>query len=255
MIRNVAGCCRVLGVCMLVSAGVESARGQIAEAGFPTSIMNVAPAYVNNSVWQGWSLGNQGYGIGTNLNGGSGNWTHTYVGGNLTDITVNVNELRTQYSQFHPYNDPSVRIWGGVQFTPAVNTQYAIGGAISMVLSGSAASSSSTSGLVWLEQLSGPTLASFGSSFARNTSMSITGSIYDSASPLFGSATGMLSAGVTYRLNWDFMVSSLINLDTGLYANTFALSGPQSVSISFVPAPGAGALLGLGMLAASRRRR
>jgi len=166
-----------------------------------------------------------------------------------------VNELRNQYSQFHPYNDPSVRISGGVQFTPSVNTPYLIGGAIDMVLSGSASSSSSASGLVWLEQLSGPTLASFGSSFARNTNSSIVGNIYDSASPLSGSATGMLSAGTTYKLNWDFSVSSLINLDTGLYANTYSLSTPPNLSISFVPTPGSAMILGIAGLSAIRRRR
>lgn len=239
---------------LAVSAG--ECRAQITEFGFTTSSMNVAPAYMNNSVWQSWSLGNQNYGMGTNLNGGSGNWTHTYSGGLLTNITVNILEMRNEFSQFHPFNDPSVHIYGGVQFTPAVNTPYLIGGSIDMVLSGSAASSSSTSGLVYLEQLSGPTLVSFGSSFARiNANVSTVGNIYDSAAPNFGSNTGMLSAGVTYRLNWDFWVSSLINLDTGLYSNVFALSGPQNFSISFLPTPGATTLLGLGGLVAARRRR
>ena len=231
------------------------ASAQIAEAGFTTSMMNVAPNHVNNSVWQGWSFGNQNYGIGTNLNGGSGSWTHTYSAGLLTNITVNINELRNEYSPFHNFNDPGIRIYGGVQFTPAVNTPYAIGGSIDMVLSGSAASSSSASGSVVLQQLSGPTLASFGSSFARNSNVSIVNNVFDSAAPLSGSNTGMLLAGVTYRLIWDFSANSLINGDTCLYANVFNLSGPQFFSISFLPTPGSAAILGLGTLLAARRRR
>lgn len=248
----------VCGVCCasaVVLGSAVAARAQVTESGFPTSSLTVAPAHVGGSVWQGWSLVNQSYGIGTNLNGGSGNWTHTYSGGSLTNITVNINELRNEYSQFHNFNDPSVRIYGSVRFTPAANTPYLIGGSVDMVLSGSAASSSSAVGSLWLEQVSGPTVASFGSSFSRAGNVSIVGNIYDSAAPISGSNAGMLSGGVAYQLNWDFSVSSLINGDTGLYSNVFSLSGPQNFSISFLPAPGAAALLGMGGLAAARRRR
>ena len=154
-----------------------------------------------------------------------------------------------------PYNDPGAHAWVRIQFTPTVNTPYTIGGSISMVLSGNAASSHSASGSLSLEELNGPTIASFGSSMFRNTNTSIIGSIYDSAAPLSGSATGMLQAGVTYRLNWDFACSGLINLDQGMFADVFALDGPQFFSISFVPAPGTAALLGLGGLMTTRRRR
>ena len=182
---NTARCACGFGAAVMALA-VASAQGQVSEAVFPTSILNGA---IGNyaGVIQTWIPftpypGTFNYGMGNNANGVSGTVTHVYSGGQLSSITVNVAELR-------------------VQFTAAVNTPYVIGGSVSMVLSGSAASSNSASGSVWLEEVGGPTVASFGSSMFRNTNTSVIGSIYDSAAPLSGSATGTLQAGVTYRLN------------------------------------------------------
>lgn len=238
---------------------VTSAQAQIAEAPFTTSILTAYVLHFGqslNQAQQAWGTGPLfNFGLGDNGNGVSGNVTHAYSGGLLTNITINVNELRNQQNPFQNYNDPYARLYGVVQFTPAVNTPYTIGGAISMVLSGSAASNSSASGSVWLEQVGGPTLATFGSSFYRGSNVSIIGSIYDSAAPLSGSPSGTLLAGVTYRLGWDLSAASQINGDSSLYVNTFALDGPQYLSITFAPSPGAAALLGLGGLAVTRRRR
>ncbi|MDP1663307.1 MAG: hypothetical protein Q8L55_15450 [Phycisphaerales bacterium] len=248
----------------LLCAGVAAVgfapalQAQIAEAGFPTSILTAHLLHFGpslNQYQQTWGVMPQfNFGMGDAGNGVAGNVLHGYTGGLLTNITINVNELRNT-PPAHNYNDPFGRIYGHVLLTPVVNTAYTIGGSVDMVLSGFATSSSSTSGSVWLEQVSGPVLATFGGSLSRNTTISTVGSIYDSAAPLSGSATGTLLAGVTYRFGWDVSVGSLYNGDSSLYANVYTVSGQQSISISFAPTPGAGAVLALGGLAAGRRRR
>lgn len=233
-------------------------HAQITEAPFPTSILTAHLLHMGpslNQYQQTWGAFPQfNFGMGDAGNGLAGNVLHGYTGGLLTNITINVNEFRNT-PPAHNYNDPFARIYGQVLLTPAVNTAYTVGGSIDMVLSGSAASSSSTSGSVWLEQVGGPVLASYGGSMFRNANVSTVGSIYDSAAPLSGSGTGTLQAGVTYRFNWDISVGSLYNGDSSLYANVFALNGQQSISISFAPTPGAAAALALGGLAAGSRRR
>lgn len=234
-------------------------HAQITEAPFPTSILTAHLLHMGpslNQYQQTWGVFPQfNFGMGDAGNGVAGNVLHAYSGGLLTNITINVNELRNTPSAPYNYNDPFARIYGQVLLTPVVNTAYTVGGSIDMVLSGSAASSSSTSGSVWLEQVGGPVLASFGNSMFRNTNVSTVGSIYDSAAPLSGSGTGTLLAGVTYRFGWDVSLGSLYNGDSSLYANIFALNGQQSISISFAPTPGSGAALALGGLAVARRRR
>lgn len=241
-----------------VSFVPAATQAQITEAGFPTSILTAHLLHFGpslNQYQQTWGVMPQfNFGMGDAGNGVAGNVLHGYTGGLLTNITINVNELRNT-PPAHNYNDPFARIYGQVLLTPVVNTAYVIGGSVDVVLSGFATSSSSASGSVWLEQVSGPVLATFGGSQFRNTTVSSVGSIYDSAAPLSGSATGTLLAGVQYRFGWDVSMGSLYNGDSSLYANVFTLSGLQTISISFAPTPGAGALLALGGLAAGSRRR
>lgn len=231
-------------------------HAQISEAGFPTSILNAQHGTSGGSVQQVWgAIPTFNYGFGSDANGVSGRVTHTYQAGLLTNITVFVSELRNSNNQFVVINDPWARNWGVVQFTPAINTPYQLGGVIDLAMTGNASSMTSGQGSLSLAQVGGPTLASYGASVVRNTNSSLIGSIYDSATPLFGSSNGILLAGLTYRLSWDFRVDSTINGDPSLSANVTSLREPPSFSIAFLPSPGSAAILGVGGLMASRRRR
>lgn len=233
-----------------------SAHAQINEAPFPTSILNSQHGTSGNFVQQTWNTGPLfNFGMGSNANGVSGRVTHTYQSGLLTNITLFLNELRNSNDQFVTINNPWARSWGVIQFTPAVNTPYQLGGVVDMVMTGNASSVSTAVGSLSLAQVGGPTLASYGASAIRNTNSSQIDAIYDSATPLSGSSTGLLLAGMTYRLNWDFRVDSTINGDPSLSANVTSFREPANFSITFLPTPGAAALLGLGGVIATRRRR
>lgn len=230
------------------------AHAQVVEQGPYTSLLTTTTGN-NGPTWQSWTLGSQNYGGGSNPNGASGRIIHTYAAGNLQEIRVNVNELRNSGAPFVNQPTAFARNYGQVIFTPQVNMPYEILGSVTMLLQGSSSSASSASGLVSLEVQNGPVVASFGSSIFRGGQFPVYAPIYDSASPIFGSATGQLNAGTTYRFSWDLNVSSDIFGDTSLSANVATAPGESFFAISFVPAPGATALLAIAGLVGARRRR
>lgn len=233
-----------------------AAQAQITEQGPYTSLLTTQTGNGGPS-WQSWMLLSQNYGGGNNPNGVSGRIIHTYTGGNLEEIRVNINELRNSGAPFVTQPTAFARVYGQVVFTPLVNMPYEILGSVTMYLQGTSASNASASGLVTFEVVSGPVLATFGSSLFRsgNGGFPAYGDTYNAGAPLSGSATGLLTAGTTYRLSWDFSVSSNINGDTTLDSNVATGPGGSYFAINFAPAPGAAALLGLGGLMAARRRR
>ncbi len=232
----------------------SAAMAQISEQGAYTSLLTTVTGN-NGPVWQSWTLGSQNYGGGNNPNGVSGRIIHTYGGGNLEEIRVNINELRNSGAPFVTQPTAFGRVYGQVLFTPLVNVPYQMLGSVTMLLQGSGGSDSSAAGLVSLEVVSGPVLGSFGSSMYCGGATPVMGTIYDASAPLTGSASGMLNAGTTYRLSWAFNVASNINGDTSLNSNVATGPGGSFFAINFVPAPGAMALLGVGGLIATRRRR
>ncbi|MGH7133549.1 MAG: hypothetical protein ACREJO_16585 [Phycisphaerales bacterium] len=236
------------------AAGVAS--GQVIEQGPFNSLLTTQTGNGGPS-WQSWTLLSQNYGGGNNPNGVSGRIIHTYTGGTLEEIRVNINELRNSGAPFVTQPTAFGRVYGQTLFTPQVNTPYTILGSVSMYLGGTSTSSASASGIVTLEVVSGPTIASFGSSIYRSGhgGFPVLGDIYNANAPLSGSATGMLLAGITYQLTWDFNVSSNINGDTTLDSNVATGPGGSFFAINFAPTPGAATLLGLGGLVACRRRR
>ncbi len=241
---------------LALSLCAGAAQAQISEQGPFNSFLTTA-AGNGAASWNSWSFGTQFYGAGNNPNGVSGRIIHTYTGGNLAEIRVDVNELRNSGAPFVTQPTAFGRLFGQVRFTPLVNMPYEILGSVTMFLQGTSASNASASGLVSFGVVSGPTLATFGSSIFRsgNGGFPAFGDIYNANAPLSGSATGMLTAGTLYQLSWDFNVSSNINGDTTLSSNVATGIGGSFFAINFIPSPGAAALLGLGGLVAARRRR
>lgn len=249
-VRSMRALRSVLGVFAMAGAAC-TAMGQVNEAPFPASILTTSNA---STLWQGWGMGGFGYGGGSNLNGSSGQVGHINNFFGQTELLyIGIAELRNSYSPFHSA-DPNQRHYGQVEFTAPAATPYTISGQVAMLMVGSNASLSSASGLATLEVVGGPTLATYGSSMLRLGAGPVTGTLFDANTPLTGSSSGLLLPGFTYRFSWDYLVTSQVNADTTLNSDV----NPQFTSfmqISFIPTPGAGVVLGLGGLLASRRRR
>lgn len=240
-------------VCALSGLLATGAHAQVIEAGYPTSILRTLNA---DNGWAGWGPNTFGYGAGTNSHGSSGLVTHTYDSfSNLESIRIGISELRNLGAGPVAINNPSQMNFGQVQFTPQVALPYEITGRVTMVMTGLDGSFNTANGWVKLEEAVGPWLANYSGSMTRTGAVSTTDDLFDASSPWFGASTGMLSAGVTYRLSWHFEVSTEINGDDTAYANIFALDGPSFVQIAFTPAPASASLLVLGVLASGRRRR
>ncbi len=235
------------------------ASAQVAESNYPTSVLNVDNGGLGNTFWSGWSLFGSGYGSGFTNQGASGYISHAYdFASNLTAIHVDVNELRNTGGPFIATNSPYAGITGQVVFTPLVSMAYTVSGSISMNLAGASTSGTYTSGSVVLEQISGPTLATYNASVYRSGigGVGASGTIFDASTPATGSSTGFLAAGTSYRMLWDLRVFSNMNNDATLSADVATPPGGSFFEIGFaVPTPGAAALLGVGGLLASRRRR
>lgn len=165
---------------------------------------------------------------------------------------VRLDELRNSAQPFT--NTPSIRNHGQVVFTPTVNTPYAISGFIPMTLTGGTGSTTAASGSLVLEVLSGPSVTSYGNAFSRVFPGTVSGSLFDSSTPLSGLQAGTLNGGTTYKLSWDFLVTSVVNGDSFLSADVSAGPSPY-FAISFVPSPGPAALAVVLGLSFSRRRR
>lgn len=237
---------------LALAGAAGSALGQVNEAPFPTSSLTTLNP---STMWQGWGMGGFGYGGGSNLNGSSGQVGHiSNFLGQTELLYIGIAELRNSYSPFHS-TDPHQRHYGQVEFTAPSVVPYTISGSVTLVMTGSNASSSSAVGQAMLEVVGGPTLATYGGSMNRSSSVSVINSVFDASAPLSGSSSGLLWPGFTYRFRWDYLVTSQVNGDTTLNTDIYGLLGPSYMQISFVPAPGAAALLGLGGLLATRRRR
>lgn len=244
-----------LGAAAALGAGLGCTSvsfGQVIEANWPTSELSVDLG-PSSQVWAGWTLFGAGYGGGNNASGGSGYISHAYdFANNLTDIAVRLDELRNSAQPFT--NTPYIRNHGQVVFTPTVNTPYALSGAIPITLTGGTGSTTAASGSLILEVLSGPTVATYGNAFSRVFPGTVTGNLFDSSTPLTGLPTGTLNGGTTYKLSWDFLLTSVMNGDSFLSADVSAGPSPY-FAISFVPSPGPAALGVLLGLYSGRRRR
>lgn len=235
------------------------ASAQIVESNYPTSILNVDNGGPGNTFWSGWSLFGSGYGSGFANQGASGYISHGYdFASNLTAIHVDINELRNTGGPFIATNSPYAGVSGQVVFTPMVSMAYTISGSVLMNLAGASTSNSTSTGSVIFEQVGGPTLASYSGGVYRSGmgGFGASGTIFDASTPMTGSSTGFLAAGTSYRMLWDLRTFSSMNNDATLSADVATPPGGSFFEISFaVPAPGTAALLGLGGLFASRRRR
>lgn len=248
----------VAGALVASAAGVSHA--QVAEQIWPASSVNVDLGAAGNTLWSGWSLGGMAYGTGNNNQGGSGYVAHGYdFASNLVSITVRLDELRNTGGPFIATNTPFARVHGEVLFTPLVGMSYTLSGQVFMQLDGASTSNTTASGGVTLEVLSGPSLATYTGGVFRSGAggFGAAGQIFNSSAPNSGSALGFLSAGTTYRLAWDFWISSNMNNDGTLAGDVGGPLHSNYLGIMFVvPGPGAGAaLLGGAVIAARRRRR
>lgn len=249
----------ILAFAAVSIAGLATASAQVFESSYPVSILNVDNGAPGNTLWNGWSAFGMGFGSGFNNQGASGYISHAYdFASNLTAIHVDVNELRNTGGPFIATNSPYAGIQGQVVFTPLVNMNYTIGGSVLMNLAGASTSSSTSTGSVVFEQIAGPTLATYTSTVYRSGvgGLGASGAIFDASAPTTGSSTGLLAAGNSYRMLWDLRTYSSMNNDATLSADVATPPGGSFFEISFaVPAPGATALLALGGLVATRRRR
>jgi hypothetical protein len=240
--------------------GARTALAQVVDQNYPSSYLQCDLGAPNNPVWVGWGLGGFGYGGGNNNQGVSGNSGHQYDGlGNLTAVVVNLAELRNTGGPFIGTNSPYARNTGRMDFTPGVNLNYALSGVVHMTLAGASTSNTTAAGSLVLEQIGGPTLATYSGGVFRSGAggFGAQGFIFDAAAPATGSQTGGLTAGLNYRLSWDFHVSSNMNADQSLSADVTGAAIPSFFQITFsqVPAPGAAGVLGVAGLLATRRRR
>lgn len=239
------------------------ASAQVVESNYPTSVLHVDNGAPGNAFWTGWTLGGSGYGSGFNNQGASGTISHGYdFASNLTAIRVDVHELRNTGGPFIATNSPYAGIRGQVVFTPQVSMAYTISGSVSMNLAGASTSNSTTTGSIIFEQISGPpspALATYNGGVFRSGigGFGASGTIFDAATPATGSSTGFLAAGATYRMLWDLRVFSTMNNDATLSADVATPPGGSFFQIGFaVPSPSATALLAMGgLLGSSRRRR
>lgn len=246
----VSSCTRAMCVGAAISLGA-AAQAQVNESAFPASILTTSNP---STLWQGWGMGGFAYGGGSNLNGSSGYVSHVSNFLGQTEVLhIGIAELRNSFSPFHS-TDPDQRHYGQVEFTAPAVVPYTISGQVAMQMIGSGASYSSAVGQATLEVVGGPTLAIYGGSMLRLGAGVVNGNLFDANAPLLGSSTGLLVPGFTYRFSWDYTVTSQVNGDTTLNSDV----SPQFSSymqISFVPAPGAACVLGVGGLLAARRRR
>lgn len=235
------------------------ARAQVAEQNYPSSVLSVDLGGPGGTVWSGWTLFGMGYGGGMNNQGGSGYIAHSYdFAMNLQFIHVNVDELRNTGGAFIATNSPYARNVGQVLFTPSVNMAYTISGAVWMQLNGASTSNTTATGSLALEVVAGPSLATYTGGVFRSGAggFGAAGAIFNSAVPNSGSSTGFLNAGTTYRMYWDFAVSSNMNNDATLAADVSTPPGGSYFEIAFaVPSPSAVFVLGAGALVVGRRRR
>lgn len=238
-----------------------SAHAQVIEQNYPSSFLCVDLGATNNPFWTGWSLGGIAYGAGMNNQGASGYISHGYsfFPTTLTNIRVDAHELRNTGGPFFATNSPYAGIRGEVLFTPQANTNYTLSGAISMYLAGASTSNTLATGSLTLEVLSGPSLATYSAGVFRsgNGGFAAAGNIFDSATPTTGSSTGLLTANTTYRLAWNFAVSSNMNNDSTLSADVATAPGGSFFDIAFTPIPTpttAATLLTLTALTTTRRR-
>ncbi|MCW5766606.1 MAG: hypothetical protein KIT68_11600 [Phycisphaeraceae bacterium] len=249
----------LIGAAALAASITVAAHGQVAEQNWPSSYLNVDLGGPGGTTWSGWTLFGSGYGAGSNNQGASGYIAHNYdFASNLTSIVVTIDELRNTGGPFIATNSPYARTTGQVLFTPLVGMAYTISGAVWMQLDGASISNTLTTGAVGLEVLSGPSLATYSGGVFRSGAggFGAAGSIFNSATPTSGASTGFLNAGTTYRLSWDFIISSTMNNDATLSGNVSTPQYGSFLQISFaVPAPGAAATAALAGLAVLRRRR
>ncbi|MBL8990535.1 MAG: hypothetical protein JNJ48_03035 [Phycisphaerae bacterium] len=249
----------LVGAAALAVSITTVARAQVAEQNWPASYLNVDLGGPGGTTWAGWTLFGMGYGAGSNNQGASGYIAHNYdFASNLASITVTIDELRNTGGPFIATNSPYARTTGQVLFTPLVGMAYTLSGSVWMQLDGASTSNTLATGAVSLEVLSGPSLATYSGGVFRSGAggFGAAGSIFNSATPNSGASTGFLNAGTTYRLSWDFIISSNMNNDASLSGNVSTPQYGSFVQISFVvPAPGAGALAALAGLAACRRQR
>ena len=249
-----------LGIAALpLLASSRTLHAQVAEFNWPTSTLNVDLGAPGNTTWGGWSLGGSGYGAGSNNQGASGYISHGYdFASNLTNIRVDVYELRNSGGGFIFTNSPYAGNSGQVLFTPQAGMGYTLSGIVAMALNGASTSDTTAVGSLGLEVFGGPSLATYGGSVFRSGAggFGASGTIFDAGSPTSGSSTGFLSSGTTYRLYWDFSVSSNMNNDLTLSGDVSTPAGGSYFDIAFaVPSPGAVGVLAFGGLAAARRRR
>ncbi|MDP1662243.1 MAG: hypothetical protein Q8L55_10045 [Phycisphaerales bacterium] len=251
--------CRAVSLLTAATLLATVVHGQVAEQNWPASTLNVDVGAPNNTGWGGWSLGGLGYGWGANNQGASGYISHGYdFASNLTAIHVDLNELRNTGGPFIATNSPYIRTTGQVLFTPLTSMAYTITGVVAVSLTGASTSNTTATGGLVLEVVSGPTLATYTGGVFRSGAggFGAAGNIFDAGLPASGSSTGFLSSGTTYRLSWDFIMSSNMNNDSTLSADVSTAPGGSFFEIAFaIPTPGAAALLGLGTLAAAGRRR
>ncbi|MBL8991412.1 MAG: hypothetical protein JNJ48_07525 [Phycisphaerae bacterium] len=145
--------------------------------------------------------------------------------------------------------------YGNFRFTASNSfTTYSITGTTGFQIAGNTFSGVSVN-VSLVEVVSGNVLAWWSSGGAG---FNFSGTLFDTVNPAqIGSWNGLLSAGVQYDFLWSYQIN--VGADA-VNASTVQLTPSPGynttwLQIQFAPSPGATAVLGLGGLAAMRRRR
>lgn len=241
---------KTLAACGVVLACASSASAFVSTAAYPTSIFS---AYGSGG-WTGFFPATTAYGAGGSGAGSSGTMIAGYTSVPVSPF-IGLASQRVGIDELRSVSVPQVHT-GTLEFTPLVACNYAISGHVAIGFHGGFASAGAN-GVMSLDVVGGPNLASYNTTLFGAPSTS--GVLFSGASPVAGSATGTLAAGVTYRWTWTFNVSVVQGGDPNAYANLVAFDGasPHFIDITFsqIPAPSGLALLVAGGGVVCRRRR